>query len=55
MECKFCKAVESKDIDFYTCDECESVMCHNCMYTSLRGRDYCIYCKRNLQIEGRKL
>lgn len=56
MECKFCRVGESGEVDFYCCDSCQSYMCHNCMYTSAKsGKDYCEYCKRNLEREGRKL
>lgn len=56
MECRFCKVEESKQIDFYQCDECQSIMCYNCMYTSTRtGRDYCEYCRRNLLYVGKVL
>lgn len=56
MKCKFCKVVEGEGIDFYLCEECESIMCFNCMYTSIRsGADYCFYCKRNIELVGKKL
>ena len=58
IQCKFCKYNRKNDdafigVDFYLCEECESVMCIQCMYTSMRGRDYCTYCKDNLQYEGK--
>ena len=57
MKCKFCHKLENEPgIDFYTCDECESIMCINCMWTSVKtGKDYCIYCKKNLELEGKRL
>jgi hypothetical protein len=57
VRCKFCTLTEKNvEVDFYTCDSCESIMCTNCMYTSSRtGRDYCEYCRRNLQMEGKTL
>lgn len=58
--CKFChrtnqmKADDGQWIDIYICDECESYVCYECLYTSPKtGNDYCMYCKRNLQIEGK--
>lgn len=57
MICKFCTREEKcLIINMYMCEECQSVMCVNCMWTSVRsGRDYCIYCKSNLQYEGKVL
>jgi hypothetical protein len=61
MTCKFCHYTRKDDdayisVDFYQCEECESIMCVQCMYTSIRtGRDYCIYCRRNLLYDGRKV
>lgn len=56
MKCKFCHELQSDLLDLYLCEECESYVCHNCVYTSIKtGKDYCEYCKRNLQYEGRKL
>lgn len=56
LVCKFCQTKEGSDIDMYLCDSCESYMCHECMYTSsISGKDYCIYCKRNLLHDGKTL
>jgi hypothetical protein len=56
MNCKFCHVGDSSSTDFYICDSCESFMCHDCMWTSTRnGKDYCEYCKHNLEWEGRRL
>lgn len=47
--CKICQVDNSTNIDYYICDECGSVVCHSCMYTSSRsGRDFCVYCKDKL-------
>lgn len=60
LTCKFCHvteqslALDGKPFDFYSCEECESVMCHNCTETSLKtGIDVCQFCKYNLKYEGR--
>jgi hypothetical protein len=62
LQCKFCsvsevmKAIDGKLFDFYICEECQSVMCHQCTYTSIRtGNDYCEYCWRNLEYIGKKI
>lgn len=60
--CKFCNysrnvnVTKHGELYFYLCEECESMMCIECMYTSAKsGRDYCLYCKGNLQWEGKIL
>jgi hypothetical protein len=59
IKCKFCNVIgNEKDkmfiVSFYVCDECQSIMCYKCMYTSIQtGKDYCTYCKNNLQREGK--
>lgn len=61
LRCKFCKVNENqkevfdgKSFDFYSCEECESIVCHMCIETSIKtGKDFCIYCRRNLQYEGK--
>ena len=57
LQCKFCRLTEEiGEIDFYICKECESMMCHVCAETSIKtGQDYCWYCKKNLQWEGKWL
>ena len=57
LQCKFCRVTEEiGEIDFYTCEECESMMCHVCAETSIKtGCDFCVYCKKNLQWEGKWL
>lgn len=57
LQCKFCGCTEEiGELDFYTCEECESMMCHICAETSIKtGQDYCVYCKKNLQWEGKWL
>ena len=56
MTCKFCRYESCSGIDFYCCDSCESIMCINCMHTSVKtGKDYCMYCRQNLQYEGKQL
>ena len=53
MKCKFCKCVDSVEVDFYQCEKCESIMCHSCTQTSIRtGKDYCEYCLFNMQWKG---
>lgn len=53
MQCKFCKTGDIIHTDFYLCDECESIMCCNCMWTSTRtGKDFCIFCEKNLRWVG---
>lgn len=64
LECKFCRVQDNNKlskigflgVDFYLCEECQSVVCHNCTYTSSRtGRDYCEFCVKNLHYEGKVL
>ena len=59
MQCKFCKRTELMEyygVDFYLCDKCESIMCIMCMETSIAtGRDFCLYCWRNMKWEGKKV
>ena len=45
MKCKECKIRESPSIDFYQCDNCQDVICHNHTHTSIKtGNDYCKGC-----------
>lgn len=60
LACRFCNiteqsiALDGKPFDFYSCDECESVMCHMCTITSIKsGHDYCQFCKWNLTYDGK--
>lgn len=60
LVCKFCRAheqsvaLDGKLFDFYSCDSCESIMCHMCTETSIKtGIDVCLYCKRNMQYDGK--
>jgi len=57
MRRKFCHKQENEPgIDFYICDECESMMCTDCMWTSVKtGHDYCTFCIYNLQYDGGRL
>jgi hypothetical protein len=59
LQCRFChvteklKALDKKPFDFYECEKCLSVICHMCVETSIKtGKDYCKFCKRNLQYNG---
>jgi len=53
IQCKFCgiregmKFIDGYEFDFYECEQCQSVMCHMCTETNMKGRDYCFYCVMN--------
>mgnify|MGYP001576245703 CR=1 FL=1 len=58
MRCDMCNIKESAStdliqVDFYGCDKCSGVVCHNCVYTSMQGKDFCATCKQELQKEGK--
>lgn len=59
-QCRYCVAnenmvaIDGKPFDFYTCDECQSTMCHNCTHTSIKtGIDVCWFCLQNLKWNGK--
>ena len=60
LQCKFCNVTEEQVLldkmvsDYYECEECLSLVCHMCVETSIiTGKDYCQYCRRNLQYIGK--
>jgi hypothetical protein len=59
LQCRFCHVTEKSKasdgylFDFYECEECISIVCYMCVETSVKtGKDYCQFCKRNLQYNG---
>jgi hypothetical protein len=49
--CRFCQLEVGEEgliVDMYSCDSCQSYVCYECVWTSVKtGKDYCSYCKAN--------